>query len=238
MRLAACITLVVTSAFAQAPVPPLPTGQLPPPPGRTATGPTATDPATTPTPTATPSPLAPVRLSRNGQTVLSPRIRNVTRLANSMPHLLTGVGLVTGLDGNGASDRGTRQAILNFIQRHGLNLTIADVQGGSTALVSLTCSLPPFAKQGQELDVKAQVLSDATSLRGGQLIRAELKGVDGSSYVVAQGGLIVAGVSAKGNNANVQKNIATTAWLHNGGIVIRTRSRRSSVSPARWSCRC
>ncbi|MBL8753787.1 MAG: flagellar basal body P-ring protein FlgI [Planctomycetes bacterium] len=166
--------------------------------------------------------LAPaVRQNTQGETVLSPRIRNVTRLHNSMPHQLIGIGVVVGLAGTGSSDRGTRQAVLNVVRQLGLNLTMADVVGGNTALVSLTCSLPPFAKQGQPLDVKVEVLSDSVSLRGGELLRAELKGVDGQTYVVAQGALIVAGFTAQGANAQVTKNPSATAWLPNGGLVIR-----------------
>lgn len=166
-------------------------------------------------------PEQPVRQNGLGETVLSPRIRNVTRLHNSMPHQLVGIGIVTGLKKTGSSDRGTRQAILNVVRQLGLNLTIADVTGGSTALVSLTCSLPPFAKQGQTLDVKVEVLSDAESLRGGELLRAELKGVDGQTYVVAQGALLVSGYTAAGQNASVQKNSDTTAWVPNSGLVVR-----------------
>lgn len=186
----------------------------------------AQDPTGTPVPAAaqpqTPSvnPLAPVRLNRLGQTVLSPRINSITKVGNMMPHLLTGVGLVAGLPGTGASDRGTRQAILNFIKQNELNLTIGDVTGGTTALVALTCELPPFAKEGTRLDVKCQVLSDAQSLRGGHLLRAVLKGVDGQDYVVAQGPLVTGGFSANAQNASVQKNPNATATLMNGGLVI------------------
>ena len=67
-----------------------------------------------------------------------PRIRDITRLHNSMPHLLVGVGIVTSLQGTGSSDRGTRQALLNLIRDQNLNYTIADVTGGNIALVSLT----------------------------------------------------------------------------------------------------
>ena len=164
---------------------------------------------------------APVRQNRLGQTVLSPMISKITRLGNSMPHMLTGVGLVTGLAKTGSSDRGTRQAILNYIRQHDLNLSITDVEGGSTALVALTCQLPPFAKQGQQLDVKAETLSPAESLRGGHLVRASLKGVDGQTYVVAQGALMVAGFTANGQNGGVTKNQSTTAHILNGGIVVR-----------------
>jgi flagellar P-ring protein FlgI len=176
--------------------------------------------------TATPS-LAPndaeapaVRIVPSGETVLSPRIRNITKLHNSMPHQLVGIGLVTGLTA-GSSDRGTRQAVLNLVRQLGLNLAIADVVGGTTGLVSLTCTLPPFAKQGQMLDVKVEVLSDTVSLRGGELLRAELRGVDGQVYVVAQGSLTVAGVVAAGQSAQVQKNPSANAWLQNGGLVVR-----------------
>ncbi len=174
-----------------------------------------------PTPPSTLLQPPPVQQTSFGETVLSPRIRNVTRLHNSMPHQLIGIGIVTGLAGTGSSDRGTRQAILNVVRQLGLNLTIADVIGGTTALVSLTCTLPPFAKNGQQLDVKVEVLSDAISLRGGELLRAELKGVDGQTYVVAQGALITAGFVAAGTNASASKNPSATAWLHNGGLVVR-----------------
>ena len=182
------------------------------------------DPTVQPAP-VTVQPLLPepaaIRQNNIGETVLSPRIRSITRLHNSMPHQLIGIGLVTGLAGTGSSDRGTRQAILNLVRQLGINLNIADVVGGSTALVSLTCTLPPFAKQGQQLDVKVEVLSDTVSLRGGELLRAELKGVDGLTYVVAQGPLLVSGVTAGGQNASVQKNPSATAWLHNNGLVVR-----------------
>lgn len=161
-----------------------------------------------------------MRQNTLGQTVLSPRISSVTRVANSMPHMLTGVGLITGLAKTGSSDRGTRQAILNYIKQHDLNLAITDVEGGTTALVALTCQLPPFAKPGMRLDVKAEILSNAESLRGGHLMRATLKGVDGKTYVVAQGALTVAGFSANGKNGGVTKNPSATAHALNGGLII------------------
>jgi len=179
-----------------------------------AVSPLPQDPSTTLVP-------APVQQNGLGETLLSPRIRSVTRLHNSMPHQLLGIGLVTGLPNTGSSDRGTRQAILNVVRQLGLNLTPADVVGGTTALVSLTCSLPPFAKVGQPLDVKVEVLSDATSLRGGELLRAELRGVDGQTYVVAQGALVVAGYTVTGGNAQATKNPSGTAWLPNGGLCVR-----------------
>ena len=91
----------------------------------------------------------PVRLNRLGQTVLSPRIASITRLGNSMPHYLSGIGLVTGLPQTGSSDVATRQAIINFCQQNNFNISRDLITSKTTALVSLTCELPPFAKLGQ-----------------------------------------------------------------------------------------
>lgn len=206
---AALAFAAVASTQAPPVTPPAATGGSP-----VVVSPLVQDPSLTLTP-------APVQQNGLGETLLSPRIRSVTRLHNSMPHQLIGIGLVTGLPNTGSSDRGTRQAILNLVRQLGLNLTPADVVGGTTALVSLTCSLPPFAKVGQPLDVKVEVLSDATSLRGGELLRAELRGVDGQTYVVAQGALIVAGYTVTGGNAQATKNPSGSAWLPNGGLVVR-----------------
>ena len=214
------IRLAVAAALTALSVAQAPNGQQPNA-GQQPTGAAAAPaPAATATPLAT-DPRRPVRLDGIGQTVLSPRIRSITKVSNLMPYKLTGVGLVTGLPGTGASDRGTRQAILNFIRQHGLNLTIGDVTGGSTALVSLSCEMLPFSKEGTQVDVKCQILSDATSLRGGVLQLSALKGVDNQTYVVASGPLTTAGFTAQGQNAQLTKNPTAVADLMNGGRVIK-----------------
>ncbi len=216
MQLRSILFVLALATTVSAQNPPAPT----PPAARTVVTPTTT--VGTDTSNTQPVTVTPVDRAPSGETVLSPRIRSITRLHNSMPHQLIGIGIISGLPaGNGSSDRGTRQAIMNLVRQLGLNLTLADVNGGTTALVSLTCTLPPFAKAGQALDVKVEVISDAKSLRGGELLRAELRGVDGQSYVSAQGALTAPGVSASGENAKQDKNPSGTAWLTNGGIVIR-----------------
>lgn len=219
MRIPAILTfavLTLATASAQGQVVPFPIGV-----------PVATEPTPQPQPspmpvvTNSPSPTSSATDPVVAPGPVMPRIRDITRLHNSMPHLLVGVGIVTGLQGTGSSDRGTRQALLNLIRDQNLNFTIADVTGGNIALVSLTCSLPAFSKAGQPIDVKCQVIGDATSLRNGQLVRAELRGVDGLTHVVAQGAVTVGGFTAQGSAASVQKNFSTTGWVNNGGIVIR-----------------
>lgn len=153
--------------------------------------------------------------------VLEPKIRDITTLHNSMPQSLVGIGLVVGLPGTGSTDRGSRMALLNFIQREGLNFTIADVVGGATALVTLTAELPTFAKEGDTIDVKCAALGVVTSLRYGVLIRAELHAVNGDTYALAQGALAVNGIQGEGANAKITKGSTTTGWLTNGGQVVK-----------------
>ncbi|GDY03553.1 flagellar P-ring protein 1 [Planctomycetota bacterium] len=147
-------------------------------------------------------------------------IRNITNVRGLLPHMLTGIGIITGLPATGSSDRLTRQAILNFINANNMKASIAEINGGNIALVSLTATLPAFATENASIEVQAQSLSDATALRGGTLLRAELRGVDGLTYAIAQGQVIVSSISASGSNASVKTNPSVSGIVKNG-IVIR-----------------
>ncbi|MCA8963747.1 MAG: flagellar basal body P-ring protein FlgI [Planctomycetes bacterium] len=172
------------------------------------------------TPTVTALPQA-VAFNAAGETVLSPRIKQITKLHNTLPHKLTGIGIVTGLK-QGSSDRGTRLAMLNMVRRLGLNELIQDVIGGSTTLVMVNGDLPPFAKKGYTLDVDVSSVTDAVSLREGVLQTCELRGVDGELYAVASGKLMVPGFTAGTDQAKLDKNaISVTATLMNGALVVR-----------------
>lgn len=164
-----------------------------------------------------------VAFAANGETLLFPRIKQITRLHNTLPHKLTGIGIVTGLTKvNGSSDRATRLAMLNMIRQLGLNVTVQDVLGGSTTLVMVNCDLPPFAKVGATLDITASSLTDAVSLRGGVLQTCELRGVDNQIYVVASGPLTAPGMVAGNDQSKVEKNATSvTATLVNKGLVVR-----------------
>jgi flagellar P-ring protein precursor FlgI len=212
MRLLPLITLTLglTALAAQDPTAPA-----------TPTQPAAGGSALLPLPAQAAPARSPIQLNGLGETVLSPRIRNITEIHNMMPHKLVGVGLVTGLAKTGSSDRGTRQAILNMLRKLNLNYSISEVVGGQTSLVTVTAELPPFAKAGQRISVSCEIMTDAESLRGGTLLPCELKGVDGKPYAVASGRLVVAGYSAVGQKAQVKKNPSGTAILADGGQVIR-----------------
>lgn len=156
-----------------------------------------------------------------GPSRITPRIRDISKPHAGVPHHLTGIGVITGLSDTGSTDRSTLLAISNFLKANGLDHSVSDVSSGGTALVSLTAELLPFAKEGGRIPVKVQVIGDATSLRGGELLRAELRGVDGETYVVAQGPLDPGGFSFHGNNASVQVGLSTSANISSGGYVVR-----------------
>jgi len=86
-------------------------------------------------------------------------------------------------------------------------------------LVTLTASLPPFATEGTQVEVQVQSPTDATGLRGGTLQRAELRGVDGLTYVVAQGAVITAGINVTAPGARAEKNPSQSGIVPNGFAV-------------------
>jgi flagellar P-ring protein precursor FlgI len=92
----------------------------------------------------------------------------------------------------------------------------------NVAAVILHAELPPFAKNGQTIDVTVSSIGDATSLRGGSLLMAPLKGADGRVYALAQGSLIVSGLSADGaDGSSVTVNIPSVGRIPNGATVER-----------------
>src|SRR5690606_19176664 len=86
--------------------------------------------------------------------------------------------------------------------------------------VMVQAELPPFAKPGQTLDVTVSSISNATSLRGGSLLMAPLKGPDGQVYALAQGNLIVGGFGAEGRDGSrISVNVPSVGRIPNGGTV-------------------
>ncbi|WP_029842083.1 flagellar basal body P-ring protein FlgI, partial [Vibrio parahaemolyticus] len=63
---------------------------------------------------------------------------------------------------------------------------------------------------GQTLDVVVSSIGDAKSLRGGTLLLTPLRGIDGEVYAIAQGSVVVGGLSAEGKSGSkVEVNTPT-----------------------------
>jgi flagellar P-ring protein precursor FlgI len=136
---------------------------------------------------------------------------------------LIGYGLVTGLDKSGDKTRFTGQSLRNMMGKLGMTLPPGtDPKAKNVALVSVHADLPAFAKPGQKIDVTVSSIGDAKSLRGGSLLMSPLRGADGNVYAVAQGNLVVGGLSASGQDGSkITVNNPLVGRVPNGAIVER-----------------
>jgi flagellar P-ring protein precursor FlgI len=131
------------------------------------------------------------------------RIKDIASVAGVRSNQLVGYGLVTGLDKSGDKTRFTGQSLRNMMGKLGLTLPPElDPKAKNVALVSVQADLPAFAKPGQTIDVTVASIGDAKSLRGGSLLMSPLRGADGKIYAMAQGNLIVGGLSASGQDGS------------------------------------
>jgi flagellar P-ring protein precursor FlgI len=149
------------------------------------------------------------------------RIKDITEIPKVRDNQLTGIGLVTGLNGTGDGLRATRQAIINLLKKMDLNVSIVDVDAGNVALVLVSATLPPFARNGNRIDVTVTSIGDASSLLGGILVQTPLSAATGDVYAVADGAVTLGGFSAQGQAASVQKNHTTVGIVSEGAIIER-----------------
>ena len=146
------------------------------------------------------------------------RIKDLAGIKGVRSNQLTGYGLVVGLSGTGdnSSVVFTRQSLTNMMEKMNIHFDKSELSVKNVAAVMLTASIPPFAKIGDTIDVTASSLGDAKSLKGGTLLLAPLKGVDGNIYAIAQGLVSVSTPGSKGGKAHLQ-----TARLVQGASIER-----------------
>ena len=149
------------------------------------------------------------------------RIKDITEVEGARGNQLTGVGLVTGLNGTGDNSTMAVQMMRNVMRNFGVTLDPRSVRTRNIAVVSLTATLPPYARPGQNIDVNVNTMGNASSLQGGMLIQAPLRAADGQVYAVAQGPVTVGGGSAQGAAASRTQNVPTAGIVNNGAIVER-----------------
>lgn len=149
------------------------------------------------------------------------RIKDLGRIDSVRENSLVGYGLVTGLAGTGDSARftPTLQSVANMLARFGVIVPSNQINSRNVAAVTVTTSLPAFARPGDTLDVNVSSIGDARSLTGGTLLMTPLAGPDTKIYALAQGAVSVGGYKYDLNGNVVQKNHPTSGMIPGGAIV-------------------
>ncbi len=162
------------------------------------------------------------------------RVKDLASAAAVRPNQLVGYGLVVGLQGtgDGTDVSFTVQSLRAMLGRMGVSIdgplsdfeTTAAAQRldvKNVAAVMLTAELPGFAKPGQRIDVNVSAIGKASNLRGGSLVLASLRGVDGEIYALAQGALTATGVDESQAGSKITIGVPTSARIPGGAIVER-----------------
>lgn len=150
------------------------------------------------------------------------RIKDIAHVKGVRDNQLVGYGIVVGLKATGDNSRATQ--ITNKLMLQNLGTVIEQsnyIQKGSSAAVMVTATVPPFAKNGDRIDVTVSTMADAKSLEGGVLILTPLRAVNGEIIATAQGPLSVGGSSADAGGSSKRTAITTTGRVPGGAIVER-----------------
>jgi flagellar P-ring protein FlgI len=152
------------------------------------------------------------------------RLREIADVAGARDNQLVGFGIVTGLAGTGddITVPFAQQAVLSMLRRLGVQADSTQLRLRNVAAVTVTATLPSFAKPGTKIDVTVSSLGNARSISGGVLVQTLLKGADQRAYAVAQGSLLVGGFEAHGASGSaVHSGTTTTGRIPEGALVER-----------------
>lgn len=150
------------------------------------------------------------------------RIKDITHVKGIRENQVVGYGLVVGLQNTGDNSRHTQMTSQQMLLALGTVIDQSNyIQKGTTAAVIVTATIPPFAKEGDKLDVTVSAMADAKSLSGGVLVQTQLRAPNGEIVAVAQGPVTVGGIRASQGGASASKGVTTTGRVPNGAIVER-----------------
>ncbi len=144
--------------------------------------------------------------------LLAEKIGDIASVVGVRDNQLIGYGLVIGLNGTGdkSGSKFTMQSISNMLESVNVKISADDIKSKNVAAVMITASLPPFARQGDKIDIHISSIGDAKSIQGGTLVMTPLNAVDGNIYALAQGSI------TSGNSNNL-----LSANIINGATIER-----------------
>ncbi len=149
------------------------------------------------------------------------RIKDISTVEGVRSNPLIGYGLVVGLDGTGEPTIFPNQEFRTMLLRLGITLpTSSNLKLKNMAIVTVQAEMEAFVRPGQTIDVTVSSVGEAKSLRGGSLLMTPLKGIDGQTYAIAQGNLVVGGFGALGTDGSkITVNVPTTGRIPSGAII-------------------
>jgi len=151
------------------------------------------------------------------------RLKDMARLKSVRGNQLIGYGIIVGLNGTGDKDQTkfTNQSLANALSKMGMEVNPTAIKVKNVAAVIVVAELPPFARNGDRVDVIVSSIGDAKSLQGGTLILTPLKGPDGVVYAVGQGPISIGGISAGGGGSGVTVNHPNVGRVPSGALIER-----------------
>jgi flagellar P-ring protein precursor FlgI len=150
------------------------------------------------------------------------RIKDLAQVEGIRDNHITGFGLVVGLDGTGDDIMSpiVKTAMTKMLKRLGLTIDPTMLKAKNVAAVMVTAELPAFGQPGQVVDVTVSSAGNATSLGGGTLLAAPLKGPDGRTWAIAQGAISLGGFAAGGaSGSTTKKNHSLAGVIPNGATL-------------------
>lgn len=163
-------------------------------------------------------------------------LRDLVSIEGVRDNPLVGYGLVVGLNGSGDTTqvKFSSQSVVNMLKQFGVKLPDgAESKSKNVATVMVSATFPPGYRRGQAIDVTVSSLGDAKSLRGGTLLLTQLRAADNEVYALAQGNVVVGGLSASGKSgSSVTVNTPTAGRVPNGANIEREIATDFSTRPS------
>ena len=139
------------------------------------------------------------------------RIKDITHVKGIRENQVVGYGLVVGLQNTGDNSRHTQMTSQQMLLSLGTVIDQSNyIQKGTSAAVIVTANIPPFAKEGDKIDVTVSAMADAKSLAGGVLVQTQLRAPNGEIVAIAQGPVTVGGIQASRGGSSSSKGVTTT----------------------------
>ena len=148
-------------------------------------------------------------------------IGDISHVEGAINNSLQGFGFVVGLPNTGDRGNFTSSNLKTLIQKYGIKVPESvNINSKNVAFVAISATLPPCEKIGQSIDVTVSTIGNSKNLRGGTLLGSPLLGYNGVVYGIAQGQVLVDGVSTQGmDGSSLDINTSSVGRIPSGGSV-------------------